>query len=181
MLCVPCPFTAQFLFCSISAAALPSFFTHESPSTTTTATPTQQQQPHLFSVPCTYSFCAPCACNARNPLHAHTAFISSTSRVLCLIIMVTLQLLWRFSHAFNITGCHAEIPQPLWQLRLFVFSVLVELILSVFSYRLQSLFHLSIACINNPQSTGRCLETLHLLWRSHSVLFESSGRDHHLF
>jgi hypothetical protein len=90
-----------------------------------------QQQPHLFSVPCTYSFCAPCTCNVRLPLHAHTAPISSTSRVLCLIIMVTLQLLWQFSHAFNITGCYAEIPQPLWQLRLFVFSVTVELILSV--------------------------------------------------
>jgi hypothetical protein len=65
------------------------------------------------------------------PLHTHTSSISSTSRVLCLIIMVTLQLLWRFSHAFIINGCDAEIPQPLWQLRLFVFSVTVELILSV--------------------------------------------------
>jgi hypothetical protein len=70
------------------------------------------------------------------PLPAHTTLISSTSRVLCLIIMVTLQLLWRFAHVFNITGCHAEIPQPFWQSRLFVFSVLDELILSVFSYRL---------------------------------------------
>jgi hypothetical protein len=51
--------------------------------------------------------------------------------VLCLIIIVTLQLLWQFSHAFSITGCYAEIPQPLWQLRLFVFSGIVELILSV--------------------------------------------------
>jgi hypothetical protein len=64
------------------------------------------------------------------PLPAHTALISSTSRVLCLIIMVTLQLLWRFAHAFSITGCHAEIPQPLWQSRLLVFSGIVELILS---------------------------------------------------
>jgi hypothetical protein len=64
-------------------------------------------------------------------LHAHTAPISSTSRVLCPIIMVTLQLLWRFSHAFSITGCYAEIPQPLWQLRLFIFSVTVELTFSV--------------------------------------------------
>jgi hypothetical protein len=64
-------------------------------------------------------------------LHAHTAPISSTSRVLCPIIMVTLQLLWWFSHTFSITGCYAEIPQPLWQLRLFVFSVTVELTFSV--------------------------------------------------
>jgi hypothetical protein len=51
--------------------------------------------------------------------------------VLYLIIMVTLQLLWRFTHAFSITGRYAEIPQPLWQLRLFVFSITVELILYV--------------------------------------------------
>jgi hypothetical protein len=49
--------------------------------------------------------------------------------VLYLIIITTSQLLWQFSHAFSITGCHAEIPQPLWQLRLFFFSGMVELIL----------------------------------------------------
>jgi hypothetical protein len=65
------------------------------------------------------------------PLHADSAPLSSTSRVLCLIIIVTLQLLWQFSHAFSITGCYVEIPQPLWQLRLFVFSVTVELVFSV--------------------------------------------------
>ena len=43
---------------------------------------------------------------------------------------MTSHLLWQFAHAFSITGCHAEIPQPLWQLRLFVFSGIVELILS---------------------------------------------------
>jgi hypothetical protein len=63
-------------------------------------------------------------------LPAHTALISSTYRVLCLIIMVTLQVFWWFSHTFNITGCHAEIPHPLCQSRLFVFSSIVELILS---------------------------------------------------
>jgi hypothetical protein len=47
------------------------------------------------------------------PMHAHTGPISSTSRVLCVIIIVTLQLLWLFSHTFNITGCYVEIPQPL--------------------------------------------------------------------
>jgi hypothetical protein len=65
------------------------------------------------------------------PLHAHTVPISSTSQVLCVIIIATLRLLWQFNHAFNITGCYAEIPQPLWQLRLFIFSGIVELILSV--------------------------------------------------
>jgi hypothetical protein len=65
------------------------------------------------------------------PMHAHTTPISSTSRVLYVIIIVTLQLLWLFSHAFNITGCYVEISQPLWQLGLFVFSVTVELTFSV--------------------------------------------------
>jgi hypothetical protein len=78
----------------------------------------------IVSVHLVHAMCA-------TPLYAHTVPISSTSRVLCLILMVTLQLLWPFSHAFSITGCYAEIPQPLWQLRLFVFSVTVELILSV--------------------------------------------------
>jgi hypothetical protein len=64
-------------------------------------------------------------------LYAQTVPMFTTSRVLCLILIVTLQLLWPFSHVFNITGCYAEIPQPLWQLRLFVFSVTVEIILSV--------------------------------------------------
>jgi hypothetical protein len=61
------------------------------------------------------------------PLHADSTPLSSTSRVLCLFIIMTLQLLWQFSHAFSITGCYVEIPQPLWQLILFVFSVAVEL------------------------------------------------------
>jgi hypothetical protein len=78
----------------------------------------------IVSVHLLHAMCA-------SPLYAHTVPMSSTSRVLCLILMVTLQLLWRFFHAFSITGCYAEIPQPLCQLRLFVFSVTVELILSV--------------------------------------------------
>jgi hypothetical protein len=81
-------------------------------------------------------------------LHAHTVLISSTSQVLCLILMVTLQLLWRFFHAFSITGCYAEIPQPLWKLRLFVFSVTVELILSL---------SITIFFLQNYQSCTVCL------------------------
>jgi hypothetical protein len=50
--------------------------------------------------------------------------------VLCLIIFTTSQLLWQFVHVFNINGCHAEIPQPLWKSRLFIFFDIVELILS---------------------------------------------------
>jgi hypothetical protein len=43
----------------------------------------QQQQPHLFSVPCTYSFCAPCACNVRNTsAYSHRADILHLSSAL---------------------------------------------------------------------------------------------------
>jgi hypothetical protein len=114
------------------------------------------------------------------PLHTHTAPISSTSLVLCLIIMVTLQLLWQFSHAFSITGCYAEIPQPLWKLRLFVFSGIVELILSV-SITGSNPIQLSISSTNHLHSTGRFLVTLQLLWKSHKSLFTSSGRNHQWF
>jgi hypothetical protein len=108
------------------------------------------------------------------PLHTHTAPISSTSRVLCLIIMVTLQLLWRFSHAFSITGCYAEIPFSLWQLRLFVFSVTVELILSVlvtgsnphpavnFLHESSS-FHWQIPC-NSSAPLEITQKSLRILW-----------------
>jgi hypothetical protein len=91
----------------------------------------QQHQPfssmyrvYISSVPLMHAMCS-------IPLHAHTMLMSSTSRLLCLIIMITLQLLWWFSHAFNIIGCYAKIPQPLCQLRLFVFSIIVNLMLFV--------------------------------------------------
>jgi hypothetical protein len=64
-------------------------------------------------------------------LHTHTVLISSTTRVLCLIIIVTLQLLCSFSHSFSIIVCYANIPQPLWQLRVFVFSVTDKLTFSI--------------------------------------------------
>ena len=108
------------------------------------------------------------------PLHTHTAPISSTSWVLCLIIMVTLQLLWRFSHVFSITRCYAEIPQPLWQLRLFVFSGIVKLILSVsvtgsnphpavnFLHESSS-FHWQIPC-NSSAPLEITQKSLRILW-----------------
>jgi hypothetical protein len=118
------------LLCIFCSCALPPCTPLNSPPQGQRRLP-QQQQPfsslyrvYISSVPLVHAMCT-------IPLHAHTTPISSTSRVLCLIIMVTLQLLWQFSHAFNITGCYAEIPQPLCQLRLFVFSVTVDLILSV--------------------------------------------------
>jgi hypothetical protein len=63
MLCVPCPFTAQFLFCAIQLL-------HSPPSSHMNRLHQQQPQqtpiataPLLFSVLCIYSFCASCACN----------------------------------------------------------------------------------------------------------------------
>jgi cobalamin synthase len=63
MLCAPCPFTAQFLFCAIQLLHSPpsSHMNHlhqQQPQQTPTATTTL-----LFFVPCIYSFCASCACN----------------------------------------------------------------------------------------------------------------------
>jgi hypothetical protein len=135
--CIHCPFCSSafcalcaipiqctFCFLSISAAAPPLyFFTHALLHLSNNNLITSLSRVLIASVHLVHAMYT-------MPLPAHTALISSTSRVLCLIIMVTLQLLWRFSHAFNITGCHAEIPQPLWQSRLFVFSGIVELILS---------------------------------------------------
>jgi hypothetical protein len=115
-----------------SAIVLFSFFTHESPSSTTTTTNSNSNINHFSSLYRVYMASVHLVhAIFAIPLHAHTVPISSTSRVLCLIIMVTLQLLWQFSHASNITGCYAEIPQPLWQLGLFVFSMTVELTFSV--------------------------------------------------
>jgi hypothetical protein len=132
MLCAPCPFTPQFLFCAIQLLHSPpsSHMNHlhqqqpqQTPTTTTTL---------LFSVPCIYSFCASCACNIRNAsactLHAkflcNLSALSDHHRDSSASLVI-------FHHASSITGCSAEISQPLWQLRLFVFSVKVELTFSV--------------------------------------------------
>jgi hypothetical protein len=131
-----------FLLCSVlHSRSMPLFSSGHTSSCTSPPSscmhhPPQQQQPHLFSIPCTYSFCAPCACNMRNTSAYSHCVISSTSRVLCLII-TTLQLLWWFPPRVQHHWCSAEIPQPLWQLRLFVFSGIVELMPFCFSYRLQ--------------------------------------------
>jgi hypothetical protein len=102
------PIQCTFCFLSISAAAPPLyFFTHALLHLNNNHLITSLSRVLLASVHLVHAMYP-------MPLPAHTALISSTSRVLCLIIMVTLQLFWRFSHAFNITGCHAEIPQPLW-------------------------------------------------------------------
>jgi hypothetical protein len=81
-----------------SAAALSSFFTHESPSTTTTTTNSNSNNPPSLLCTCVYIASVHLVHAIFTiPLHAHTAPISSTSQVLCVIIIVTLQLLWQFN------------------------------------------------------------------------------------
>jgi hypothetical protein len=113
MFYAPCPFTAQFFFCAIQLLHSPpsSHMNHlhqqqpQQPPTPTTTTPFSSlycvfiASVHLVHAMFTM------------PLHADSAPLSSTSRVFCLIIIMTLQLLW--------------------QLRLFVFFVTVELTFSV--------------------------------------------------
>jgi hypothetical protein len=84
----PYPFNETFLYCAFLLLRSASLLTLES---------FPRQQPNLFFVPPSYSPCAPCACNISMPLHAHIPQICSTSRVLSLIMIVTLHLLWRFS------------------------------------------------------------------------------------
>jgi hypothetical protein len=93
-LCTMCIRCTVPLLCS-SAAALSSFFTHEFPSPTTiTTTSNSNDNPisslyrvFIDSVHLVHAMFA-------IPLHADSVPLSSTSRVLCLIIIVTLQLLW---------------------------------------------------------------------------------------
>ena len=67
---VPCPFTAQFLFCAIQLMHSPpsshmNRLLQQQPQQTPIATTTL-----LFSIPCIYSFCASCACH----IHHSSAF-----------------------------------------------------------------------------------------------------------
>jgi hypothetical protein len=88
--------TVPLLF--YSAASLSSFFTHESPSPTTTTTNSYSNNNPISSL--YHVFIASMHlvhAVFTMPLHADSAPLSSTSQVLCLIIIVTLQLLWWFA------------------------------------------------------------------------------------
>jgi cobalamin synthase len=81
MLCAPCPFIAQFLFCVIQLLHSPPFshmnhLHQQQPQQTPIATATL-----LFSVLCIYSFCASCACN----IH-HSSACSYCANLLHLLI-----------------------------------------------------------------------------------------------
>ena len=113
MFYAPCPFTAQFLFYAIQLL-------HSPPSSHMNHLHQQHsQQPLIVTAtnPFSYLYCVFIAyvhlvhAMFAMPLHVDFVPLSSTSRVFFLIIIMTLQLLWK--------------------LRLFVFFVTVELTFSV--------------------------------------------------
>jgi hypothetical protein len=66
------------------------------------------------------------------PLHADSASLSSTSRVLYLIIIVTLQLLWWFAPTRStLLEVMLRFLSLSGSLRVFIFSVIIELTFSV--------------------------------------------------
>jgi hypothetical protein len=88
--------TVPLMCCS--AAALSSFFTHESPLPTTTTTNSYHNSNPISSMYRVFiAFVHLVHAMFAMPLHADSTSLSSTSRVLCLIIIVTLHLLWWFS------------------------------------------------------------------------------------
>jgi hypothetical protein len=121
MICLVCYF-AFYALCAMSihytvpllfnsASALSYFFTHESPSPTTPTTNSNSNNNTISSLYHVFiAYVHLVHAMFAIPMHDDSTSISSTSRVLCLIIMVTLQLLWWFSHAFNMTVCCTEIP-----------------------------------------------------------------------
>jgi hypothetical protein len=115
-----------------STAALSSFFTPELPLPTTITTTSNNNNCHLFSVLCIYSFCAPCACNV---LHASAC-------ILCVVILHLSSDLsdhHRDSSASLVvhTACPTSLNVTLrflslsGSLRLFVFSETVELLVFI--------------------------------------------------
>jgi hypothetical protein len=82
MLCAPCPFNAPFLFCVFQLLHTTSFYMPESLSTA---------QPSLLCSAFLFSLCIFCI------LYSQCFCMLSPCRVLCLIIIATLQLLWRLN------------------------------------------------------------------------------------
>jgi hypothetical protein len=81
-----------------STAALSSFFTPELPLPTTITTTSNNNNNTISSLYCAFIGSVHLVhAMFSMPLHAYSASLSSTSRVLYLIIIVTLQLLWWFT------------------------------------------------------------------------------------
>jgi hypothetical protein len=90
--------------------------------------PPHDNNNHLFFVHHSYSTCAPYACNIHN---ASTCTLRA--KFLCNLSALSNHhhgsstSLVIFHHVSSITGCSAEISQPLWQLRLLILFGAVEL------------------------------------------------------
>ena len=81
-----------------STAALSSFFTHESPSTTTTTTNSNSNINPISSLYRVFiDYVHLVHAMFTMSLHDDSTPISSTSQVLCVIIITTHQLLWQFN------------------------------------------------------------------------------------
>jgi hypothetical protein len=182
MLYVPYPFNAPFLDCAFLLLRSASLHTPELSYTTTTPISS------LFNILIVSVVFVHAIFTM--PLHAHSMPNSSTTRVLCLIIIVTLQLLWPFSHSFSITGCYTRFLSLSGSLRLFIFSVTVELILLCFQLQASMLIQLSIAStnifipledsqrlftssVNHPEvSSSPLAETISGFWQLHCVVLQ---------
>jgi hypothetical protein len=96
-LCIMSIHCTNPLLCN-SATALSSFFTPESPLPTTLTTNSHSNSNPISSMYCVFIASVHLVHAVFTmPLHDDFAPLSSTSRVLCLIIIVTLQLLWWFT------------------------------------------------------------------------------------
>jgi hypothetical protein len=123
MLYVPYPFNALFLNYAFLLLHSTSLYTPEFSYTATTLI-SSLFNILIVSVVFVHAIFA-------MPLHAHSTPNSSTTQVLCLIIIVNLQLLWSFTTRSTSLYVILRFLSLSGSLRLFVFSVTVELTFSV--------------------------------------------------
>jgi len=172
MLYVPYHFNAPFLDCAFLLLCSASLYTPEFSYTATTLISS------LFSILIVYVVFVHVI--FAMPLHAHSTQNSSTTWVLYLIIIVTLQLLWLFSTRSASLYVILRFLSLSGNLRLFVFSVTVKLTFFVLVTGLNS--HPTINRLHEHIHPSWIFpKTLHLLCQSPQSVFESSGRNHQWF
>jgi hypothetical protein len=123
MLYVPYPFNAPFLDCAFLLLRSVSLYTPEFSYTTTTLI-SSLFNILIVSIVFVHEIFT-------MPLHDHSVSYSSTTQVLCLIIIMTLQLLWSFTTRSASLYVILRFVSLSGSLRLFVFSVTVELTFSI--------------------------------------------------
>jgi hypothetical protein len=150
MLCVPCPFYAPFLFCAFKLLHSISFSTPESFSTAS----------NLLSILPLYPYVPLVHILSTILLHALPMLSvipdhhsnSSASLVVKPMRPSSLGVMPRFLSLSSNRDSSSSLSQ------LSSFPLL--------QFQAPTILHLSIASMSSPHSTGRCLETLHILWRS---------------